>query len=123
MMDDEDRCGSGEDDHEVLVKIEFDTSESDDGVIHCGSATIHSHVHNVPPEAAAQTLVMVAHKILAEHMAHTMFETCSDHTVAHAMADAAAAAMLAATASQIPGKAEMIPLEVPDDISSLIEGD
>ncbi len=123
MMDDDDRCGSGDDDHEVLVKIEFDPHEDPDGTFHPGQATIHSHVHNVPPEVAAQTMVVVAHKILSDHMAHTTFEHMVDHTMAHAMAAAAASAMLAETVKQIPEHAEMVPLVVPDDISSLIEGD
>jgi hypothetical protein len=123
MMDEEDRCGSGDDDHEVLVKVEFDVTVDADGELHPGQAVIHSHVHNVPPTVAAQTLVVVAHKILSDHMAHDTFAHIEDHALAHTMAEGAASAVLLETARNIPGKAEMVPVVVPDDISSLIEGD
>ena len=118
-----DTCGSGEDEHEVLVKIEFDVTHGEDGSITAGAATIHSHVHNVPPEAAATTLVAAAHKILSDHMAHTTFGECPSHELAHAMASAAASAMLAQAANDTPNNGEVIPLVVPDDISSLVEGE
>lgn len=118
MTNDEDRCGSGEDDHEVLVKIEFDVSEGDTNL-----GTVHSHIHNVSPEVAAQSLVIAAHRILSDYMAHTAFESCADHHMAHAMADGAASAALAEVARNVPTSADITAVAIPDDISSLIEGE
>jgi hypothetical protein len=56
-------------------------------------------------------------------MAHDTFEHVEDHALAHTMAEGAASAVLLETLRNIPGHTDMVPVVVPDDISSLIEGD
>lgn len=93
-MADEDECGRDEDQHEVVLSIEFEIQEDEDGSFEPVAAAIRTHIHNVPVEAAAQTLVIIAQKMLGDHMAHTTFESCPSHELSHAMGHAAAEAFL-----------------------------
>ena len=119
-MTDEDECGRDEDVHEVTLSIEFELREDDDGSFEPMAAAIHTHIHNVPVEAAAQTLVIIAHKMLSEHMAHTTFESCPSHELSHAMGRAAAEAFLLAAMKNGPKDEDVITTTIPDDISELL---
>jgi len=116
----EDDCGRDENVHEVSVNIEFVLDEGEDGSFEPRAAAISSHLHNVPPEAAAQTLVIIAHKIIGDHMAHTTFESCPSEVLKHAMGRAAAAALLIETLKNAPSPEDMISTIIPDDISELL---
>jgi hypothetical protein len=118
----DDQCGRDENAHEVIVNVEFTIEEHGD-VIKPQLAVIHSHVHNVPHELAASTLLTVAHKLLADHMAHDTFESVSNHSLAHAMGRASAAAYLIEALKTMPDEDSAVSAYVPDDISSLLEGD
>lgn len=122
-MDDDDLCGRGEDDHEVVVNIEFELTTDGDGDVSPAAAGIRSHIHNVPVDLAATTLVIVATKFLADHMAHDTFDGCPSHALAHTLANAAAKAYLIDTIKRLPESIDDIALVIPDDISSLLEGD
>lgn len=123
MSDADDTCGEGDDDHTVFVKIEYDITEDEEGRVNANSAAIRSHIHNVPAQVAAGTLILAAHKILSDHMAHTTFEDIADHGLAHAMAHAAAVAFIVQGTKEIPMDLEAISIDVPDDISALLEGE
>ena len=104
---------------ELLVKCEFGPdgeSGSTDGV------SISTHVHNVTPDMAATALLVVAHKIVSDHLAHTTFDACPSHDLAHAMASAAAEAYLI-DAIKGARKQNLEEVIIPDDASSLLEGD
>lgn len=116
----DDKCGATNDDHQVLIKVEYDVKDDGDGGLEPSAASIHSHVHNVPTEVAAQTLVIIAVKMLADHMAHDMFEGMSDHTAAHAMGTAASKAFLTAVLHHLPDSFDLLSVAVPDDLSELL---
>lgn len=122
-MTDADQCGEGEDDHKVFVSVEYDIAESEEGKIEASAAVTRTHLHNVPPEVAAGTLMLVAHKILSDHMAHSTFEDVPNHGLAHAMAHAAAIAYLVEGVKNLPMDTGAFAIEVPDDISALLEGE
>jgi hypothetical protein len=119
-MEHGDECEHDDDVHEVTIGIEYELVEGDEeGTVDARAAAIHSHVHNVPPEIAAQTLVIVAHKMLSDYMAHTTFESVPNHEIAHAMAHAAAAVLLIESIKSMPPE-NMISTIIPDDISELL---
>jgi hypothetical protein len=118
----EDHCGREDDEHAVSVQIQFGLTEDEDGDVMPVAAAVNSHVHNVPVELAATTLLVVAHKFLADHMAHETFDGFG-HKIAHAMADASAKAYLIQVISNMPDHVTAISIDVPDDISTLLEGD
>lgn len=113
-----DSCGEGEDDHTFSLRLEFELQEEEDGRVSPSTIAIHSHIHNCPSEAVAETLVIVAHKMLSDAMAHNAFENVADHSIAHRMGQAAASAMLAEVLRRAP-EALSMEVQVPDDISEL----
>jgi len=120
MADEENEEHEGDDQHIVNIEIEFEIVSDEDDEVDVRAAAIRSHVHGVPLALAAQTLVITAHKILADHMAHTLFEGAPNHEVAHAMAHAAAAAYLIEAVKNAPTPDEVISTMIPDDISELL---
>ena len=120
MTDEENFEDEDDDQHVVNIEIEFEIFETDDDEVDVRAAAIRTHVHGVPLALAAQTLVISAHKILADHMAHTLFEGAPNHEIAHAMAHAAAAAFLIEAVKNAPTAEEVISTMIPDDISELL---
>lgn len=118
-MEHEDDCGRGEDAHEVSVNIEFELKKDSDGDVTVAGAGIRSHIHNVPVEAAIGTLLIAAHKMLADHMAHENFEGCLNHEIAHAMGRAAASAYMIELIKTMPEAVE-VEVVIPDDIRELM---
>lgn len=120
-MTDEDECEHDDDQHEVTIGIEYELVEGEEeGTVDARAAAIQTHIHNVPVEIAAQTLVIIAHKLLSDHMAHTLFESCPNHEIAHAMGRAAAAVLLGEAVKNMPSPENMISTIIPDDISELL---
>jgi hypothetical protein len=113
-------CAENDGNHEVNLNIEFELVEDADGDFEPRAAAVRTHVHNVPIEAATQTLVMVASKMLGDHMAHTTFESCPSHELAHAMGRAAAAAFLIEAIKNTPTGDDVISTVIPNDISELL---
>ena len=113
-------CAENDGKHEVNIGIEFELIEDEDGDFEPRAAAVRTHVHNVPLEAAAQTLVIVAHKMLSDHMAHTTFESCPNHELSHAMGRAAAAAFLIEAIKHAPTGEDVISTIIPNDISELL---
>jgi hypothetical protein len=119
MENEEHVCPDEDGARELLVKCEFGPNTSE------GSAegvSIQTHVHNVTPDMAATALLVVAHKIVSDHLAHTTFEACPSHELAHTMASAAAEAYLI-DAIRNARKQNLEEVIIPDDVSSLLEGD
>lgn len=118
MANDED-CVENDGKFEVSIGIEFEMVTDEDGDLVPRAAAVRTHVHNVPLEAATRTLVMVAQKMLSDHMAHTLFEGCPSHELAHAMARAAATAYLTDAIKNTPFGGDVVSTIIPDDISEL----
>lgn len=105
----------------VELHMEFELGEDEDGDVVAQSCAIHSHVHGVPPNIAAETLLIVIHKMVAESMAHTVFEGVGNKELAHAMGRASAAAYLIEAIKHLPeAETETVSLHVPDDASELL---
>jgi hypothetical protein len=118
-MTDESECEENDGAHEVSVNIEFELHEDEDGDLEPVAAAVRTHIHNVPVEAAAQTLVIIASKMLGDHMAHTTFGSCPSHELAHAMGRAAAQAFLIEAIKNGPRDEDVISTIIPNDISEL----
>lgn len=118
----DDNCGASDDDHQVLVKIEFDLREEEGDGVTIAAATIQSHIHNVPIEVASQTLLTIAVKMLGDDMAHKMFGGIDNHNLAHTMGVAAAKVFLTNLINELPETIELTSLDIPDDVSELLEG-
>lgn len=119
-MADHDECAENDGLHEVDIHVEFDVVEDEDGDPEPRAAAVRTHIHNVPIEAATQTLVMVAQKMLSDHMAHAIFGTCPSHELAHAMGRAAATAFLIEAIKNTPSGGDVVSTIIPDDISELL---
>jgi hypothetical protein len=115
----EDNCGAGDDDHTVRVNIEF-FIEADEDAVHVKGASIHSHIHGVPPVVAAQTLLIVAQRAVVGWLAHTAFDEIPSSEVAHAMAEASAAVYMKKMIDDLPDAVEALEITIPDNISELL---
>jgi len=114
-------CPLGEDAHEVVVNIEFDLEDTADGErVSVKSASIRSHIHQVPHEVAAQSLILIAVRMLVEHLAHDAFAGFENDELAHAMARASATAYAMEMLKNLPNSIEVV-ASIPDDISELLE--
>jgi hypothetical protein len=120
---DDGECGGDDEVHEVLIKVEFEVVEDEDGHVHPVAASISSHVHNVPLEVAAATLTLVATKILSDHMAHETFGTFGETDLAYRLSSAAAKEFLIDAIRKVPDDLDIISTTVPDDISELLGGE
>lgn len=118
-MNDEHECDETEDDHTFSLHLGFELQTLDDGRVGPAAVAIRSHMHNVPPMVVAETLVVVAHKILSDHMAHENFGHIEEHQIAHVMGSAAAQALLREVLQRAPGALHE-QITVPDDISELL---
>lgn len=113
-------CELNDDDHELIVNVEYVLGQDDEGNFVPRAAAIRSHVHGVPVEVAAQTLVIIAHKILGDHMAHEQFEAVPNERLKHAMGKAAAGVYLIEAIKHAPSEDDIVSTVIPDDISELL---
>lgn len=116
-------CTMGEDEHGLYFRAEYELVEDEDGDCRPVGASIHTHLHGVPAPAAAATLAMAAVKMLSDHMAHDIFESIGLHSLAHAMASAAAKQYLIHAIESLPDNTDDYSMAVPDDISELLKGE
>lgn len=122
-MDEEpSECSWSEDEHGMIFRAEYEVVGDEDGNCHPIGASVNTHLHGVPPEAATATMVMAAVKMLADHMAHTTFGMFADN-VAHVMATAAAKAYLTSAIESLSDDSDEYAMEIPNDISELLKGD
>lgn len=113
----------GDDVHEVIVKVTF-SPDAAFGTGEQGGVDITFHNHNVSASSAACVLLLIAEKVVSDELAHTVFGECPSHELAHALAKGAAQAYLLDVVkrlSEIGGIG--VAIEVPDDVSSLLDGD
>ncbi len=119
-------CGDIDDNtHEVIVQITFSPSAAD-GVAGDDphGVEISFHNHNVSPSSAATVLLLIAQKVVADELAHSVFGACPSPELAHSLAEGAARAYLAATVENLANVGVIgESVEIPDDVSSLIEGE
>lgn len=122
-MDEDGECIEDEGVHEVMIRVEFEVVEDEDGHVHPVAASIGSHVHNVPLEVAAATLTLIATKILSDHMAQENFGMFGEGELAHTLGVNAAKVFLIDAIRKLPDDLEIISTSVPDDISELLGGE
>lgn len=117
------KCDRDDTGHSFQAEIEFhlEDGDEDDGVP--SAAAIHTHVHNVPTEIVVQTLVMMAHKMMSDHLAHGAFGGSPNHLIAHSMGRAAAGAYLMNMVQNVPSDDSFMNIDIPDDASALLDGD
>jgi hypothetical protein len=116
-------CQATDEVSKFQVEVEYIYTDKDDpdGMPH--AATIHTHNHRVSRQVVAQTLVILAHNMLSEHLAHSTFEGCPSPALAHAMGEAAATPYLKEMIDNVPTGVDVHSIDVPDDVSELMEGD
>jgi hypothetical protein len=119
---DGDHCGKSDDDHIVTVRIEFYIEKSEDGErINMKGAAINSHIHGVPPQVAAQTLLVIVERTVVGWLAHDVFDGLPSSELAHAMAVASAPVYIKQMIDDLPEALEALEIDVPNDISELME--
>jgi len=117
-------CTAGDDERRYQLEVEFDYGEGDEPTVGLPAlASIHTHLHNVSQDAVAQTLIILAHSMVAEHLAHKAFKDCPSPALAHIMGKAAASAYLKEMIDNVPKAVQVESTTVPNDISELLEGE
>jgi hypothetical protein len=113
-------CSLGDDDHAVVVRIEYMVREDEDGDVTVMAANIQSHVHGVPPLDAARTLMITAQRLVAQGLADSIFDGCPDEGLKHALADASAGVYMKKMLEELPEGVEEIEFSVPNDLSEML---
>jgi hypothetical protein len=116
-------CNKDDEAHSFQLEIDFHIDEADADQMIPSAAAIHTHVHNVPTEIVVQTLIIMAHRMMSDHLAHGVFGGAPNHIIAHSMASAAAGAYLTNMVNNVPDENSLEQVSIPDDASSLLEGD
>jgi hypothetical protein len=120
-------CHASAEDHKFLLEVDYQYTDPDapkdgDDALP-GSASVQTHMHNINNQTVVQTLVLLAHNMLTDHMAHTTFKGTGNRHLAHAMAHAAATAYMAELIAEMPDQVDIVSTHIPNDISSLLEGE
>ncbi len=116
---DDDKCGAGDDEHIVTARIEYFVKEDEDHIEVKGAA-VSSHIHGVPPQVAAQTLLVVVHRAVVGWLAHDVFAGMPSSELAHAMAEASASVYMKQMIDDLPETVQELDIAVPNDISELL---